>query len=62
MDTDSRTDEICAKALIKRLLEEGPKAKLQKAIVKKSLTQAFDELYSGQIKNDARSLFSESDS
>ena len=49
------------KALIKKLLEEAPKAKAQKEMVKKSLTQAFDELYSGQIKNDARSLFSKSD-
>ena len=49
------------KALIKRLLEEAPNANAQKEMVKKSLTQAFDELHSGQIKNDARSLFSKSD-
>ena len=49
------------KALIKRLLEEEQKTKAQKAMVKESLTQAFDELYSGQVKHDARSLFSKSE-
>ena len=50
------------KTLIKKLLEEEQKTKAQKAMVKESLTQAFDELYSGQVKHDAQSLFSKSDS
>lgn len=50
------------KALVRRLLEEEETTKAQKTLVKKSLTQAFNELYSGQIKHDARSLFHKSDS
>lgn len=50
------------KALVKRLLEDAPKTKTQQAMIKESLTQAFDELYSNQIKHDARALFPKSDS
>lgn len=50
------------KALAKRLLEEEQKTKAQKTIVKQSLTKAFDEFYAGQIKHDARSLFSKNKS
>ncbi len=46
------------KALVKKLLEEDSTIEAQQAMVKKSLTKAFDELHSGQAKHDARSLFS----
>lgn len=46
------------KALAKRILEEEEAAKAQKAMVKQSLTTAFDELHSGQAKHNARALFS----
>lgn len=46
------------KALAKRLLEEEQSAiKAQKAMVKDSLSRAFDELHSGQAKHNARDLF-----
>lgn len=47
------------KALTKRLLAEEEKTKAQQAMVKDSLTKAFDELHSGQAKHDARKLFAE---
>ena len=45
------------KALTKRLLAEQDKTKVQKAMVKDSLTRAFDELHSGNVRHDARNLF-----
>ena len=47
------------KALTKRLLAEDAKTKAQKAMVKESLTRAFDELHSGKIHPDAHSLFAD---
>ena len=46
------------KALTKRLLEEEQATKSQQENIKKSLTKAFDELHKGQVKHDARCLFS----
>mgnify|MGYP007069841045 CR=1 FL=1 len=45
------------KALTKRLLAEQDQTKVQKAMVKDSLTRAFDELHSGNVRHDARNLF-----
>lgn len=45
------------KALTKRLLAEQEQAKAQKAMVKDSLTRAFDELHAGKVHHDARKLF-----
>lgn len=47
------------KALVKRIIAEEERTKAQQAMVKKSLTKAFDELNSGQAKHDARKLFAE---
>jgi len=47
------------KALMDRLLAEQDKTKVQKAMVKDSLTIAFDELHSGKVHHDARKLFAE---
>jgi hypothetical protein len=44
---------------VKRLIAEEERTKAQQAMVKKSLTKAFDELNSGQAKHDARKLFAE---
>lgn len=44
-------------ALTKRLLAEQDKTKAQKTMVKDSLTRAFDELHSGKVHHDARTLF-----
>lgn len=46
------------KALKKRMLEENV-TKAQQKMVKESLTQAFDELQTGQVKHNARNLFIE---
>ena len=46
-------------ALTERLLAEHDKAKVQKALVRDSLTRAFDELHSGKVHHDARKLFAE---
>jgi ribosomal protein S9 len=46
------------KALTKRLLEEEQATKSQQVKIKESLTRAFDELHKGQVKHDARRLFS----
>ena len=46
-------------ALAERLLAEQDKAKDQKAMVRDSLTRAFDELHSGKVHHDARKLFAE---
>ena len=47
------------KALMERLLAEQDKTKVQKTMVKESLTRAFDELHSGKVHHDARKLFAE---
>jgi hypothetical protein len=47
------------KALTERLLAEQDKTKVQKTMVKDSLTRAFDELHSGKVHHDARKLFAE---
>jgi len=45
------------KALSKRILAEEAKTKAQQAMVKESLTRAFDELHSGKVHSDAHKLF-----
>ena len=50
---------VADKALTERLLAEHDKAKVQKAMVRDSLTRAFDELHSGRVHYDARKLFAE---
>ena len=46
------------KALTKRLLEdEKNNTNKQEAMVKDSLTRAFEELHAGEVYDDARSLF-----
>jgi len=45
------------KALTERLLAEQEKAKVQRKMVKDSLTRAFDDLHSGKVHHDARKLF-----
>ena len=47
------------KALTERLIADQNKTKAQQAMVKESLTRAFDELHSGKVHSDARNLFSE---
>lgn len=47
------------KALIERLLAEQDETKVQKTMVRESLTRAFDELHSGKVHHDARKLFAE---
>ena len=39
--------------------DEQNKTKRQKAMVKESLTRAFDELHSGKAHHNARELFAE---
>ncbi len=41
----------------KRLLAEQAQHNAQQQMVKNSMTRAFDELHSGQVKHDARKLF-----
>jgi ATP-dependent DNA ligase len=45
------------KALTQRLIAEQDKTRIQQKMVKESLTKAFDELHSGKVHHDARSLF-----
>ena len=48
------------KALTKRLIEDEQMTKAkQEAMVKETLTRAFDELHAGKVYDDARSLFDE---
>lgn len=49
------------KVLTKRLLAEQEQSKTEKqqAMVKESLTCAFNEIYSGKVHHDARDLFKE---
>ena len=48
------------KALIQRILESqaSEKTKAQQKMVEESLTRAFDELHSGKVHHDARSMTS----
>ena len=39
--------------------EESKIAKQQEAMVKDTLTRAFDQLHAGEVYNDARSLFND---
>ena len=64
MSVDEYFDELIDKvredyANSERLLAEHDKAKVQKAMVRDSLTRAFDELHSGKVHHDARKLFAE---
>ena len=64
MSVDEYFDELIDKvreddANSERLLAEHDKAKVQKALVRDSLTRAFDELHSGRVHYDARKLFAE---
>lgn len=46
------------KALTKRLIEDEQKTKArQEAMVKDTLTRAFDELHAGKVYDNARALF-----
>lgn len=45
------------KALTQRLLDEEKDSGTQKKMLRNSLTQAFEELHSGQAKHNARRLF-----
>ena len=45
------------KILTERLVAEQNKTKRQKAMVKESLTRAFDELHSDKAHHNARNLF-----
>lgn len=45
------------KILTERLVAEQNKTKRQKAMVKESLTRAFDELHSDNVHHNARNLF-----
>ena len=44
-------------ALAKRFIEEDVLTETQQKMVRRSLTKAFEELYSGEVKKDARTLF-----
>ena len=49
-----------AKALTKRLIEDEQSAKAkQEAMVKDTLTRAFEQLHAGEVHDNARSLFKE---
>ena len=45
------------RALTQRLIAEQDKTRIQQKMVKDSLTKALDELHSGKVHHDARSLF-----
>lgn len=45
------------KVLMERLIAEQDKTKVQKAMLKDSLTRAFDELHTGNVRHDARNMF-----
>ncbi len=46
------------KALTRRLIEEEQRTKSkQEALVKDTLTRAFEELHAGKVYDDARSMF-----
>lgn len=45
------------KVLMERLIAEHDKTKAQKAMVKESMTRAFNELHSGDVRHDARNMF-----
>ena len=46
-------------ALVRRLLAEETKTKEQQAMVKDSLTRAYDQLHSGQIHTDVNNIFAD---
>ena len=46
-------------AVLEHFLNEQKETNAQKAMVKESLTTAFNELHSGQAKKNARSLFAQ---
>ena len=46
-------------ALVRRLLAEETKTKEQQAMVKDSLTSAYDQLHSGQIHTDVNNIFAD---
>ena len=46
-------------ALVRRLLAEETKTKEQQAMVKDSLTRAYDQLHSGQIHTDVDNIFAD---
>jgi len=46
-------------AVLERFLSSQASEAQQQAMVKESLTTAFNELYSGQAKKNARSLFAQ---
>ena len=46
-------------ALVRRLLAEETKTKEQQAMVKDSLTRAYDQLHSGQIHTDINNIFAD---
>ena len=45
------------KVLMERLIAERDKTKAQKAMIKESMTRAFNELHSGDVRHDARNMF-----
>ena len=59
MASTMSVDEYFDDANSERLLAEQDKTKVQKAMVRDSLTRAFDELHSGRVHYDARKLFAE---
>ena len=64
MSVDEYFDELIDKvreddANSERLLAEQDKTKVQKTMVRESLTRAFDEHHSGKVHHDARKLFAE---
>lgn len=52
-----RQTKAVKKVLMERLIAERDKTKAQKAMVKESMTRAFDELHSGDVRHDARNMF-----
>ena len=64
MSVDEYFDELIDKvredyANSERLLAEQDKTKVQKTMVRESLTRAFDELHSDKVYHDVRKLFAE---
>jgi len=64
MSVDEYFDELIDKvredyANSERIQVEQDKAKVQKAMVRGSLTRAFAELHSGKVHHKARKLFAE---
>ena len=53
------TARSVSQALVRRLLAEETKTKEQQAMVKDSLTRAYDQLHSGQIHTDVNNIFAD---